>query len=131
MRLQRIQCDRGAWRDSYMASALVTFFTDTSKQRMLARIWLAMAAVVCGVVFWQLYPTLMALPQMGTQTLNRMAVSLMLKPWNFLPWAILVITGIIWPWEMRRVWRPYPELKSIFLMSSAAALSFIVDLLRS
>jgi hypothetical protein len=116
---------------SIMASSLVRFFTDTSKQRLLARIWFAAGVVLFGFVVWQQYPTLAAHPQVGTRTLIRMNVSLMLKPWNFLPWAVLVITGIIWPWKMRSVWRQYPDLKGIFLMCSVAVLCFIADLLIS
>jgi hypothetical protein len=114
---------------STMARHLVRFFTDTSKQRLLARIWFASAVVLFGFVVWQHYPTFVAHRQVGTRALIRMDVSLMLKPWNFLPWAVLVITGIIWPWKMRSVWRQYHDLKGIFLMCSVAVFCFIADLL--
>jgi len=110
-------------------SNMARLFTDASKQRLLARIWFVAAVVLCGSVVWQKYPTLLAHPQVGTRALVRMDVSFMLKPWNFLPWGVLAVTGIIWPWKMRSVWRQYPELKSIFLMCSVAVLCFIADLL--
>jgi hypothetical protein len=116
---------------SIMTRNLVRFFTDTSKQRMLTRIWSAAGVVLFGFVLWQQYPTLAAHPQVGTRAFIRMGVSLILKPWNFFPWAVLVIIGIIWPWKMRSVWRQYSDLQGIFLMCSVAVLCFIVDLLIS
>lgn len=126
-----IERPKGGAAGSNMARSLVRFFTDASKQRPLARIWFASGVALFGFVVWQQYPTLAAHRQVGTRALIRMDVSLMLKPWNFLPWAVLVITGIIWPWKMRSVWRQYPDLKGIFLMCSVAVLCFIADLLIS
>jgi hypothetical protein len=120
---------QGSAAGSNVASPLVKFLADASNQPLLARLWFAAAVVLFGLIIWQQYPALLAYPTVGIRASMRMDLSIMFKPWNLLPWAVLDIAGIIWPWKMRKVWRQYPELSSIFLMCCVAVVCFIVDLL--
>ena len=99
-----------------------------NRQTLWANLWFlsAILLTVSGVV--QEFPSLVANPRMGTREMMHLGSSLMLKPWNLVPWMVLVTTGIAWTWRRRDIWRQDRGSMYVFAMCSFSVVWFIVTL---
>lgn len=97
-----------------------------NRQTLGANLWFlaAISLTVSGVA--QQIPSLVANPRMATQETMLLGSSLMLKPWNLIPWMALVTIGIVWTWRLRGVWKQDRGIMYDFAMCAFSIAWFIV-----
>jgi hypothetical protein len=103
-------------------------FRDMNRQTLGANLWFLAGILLTVSATVQQFPTLAANPGMNTHDMMHLGLSLMLKPWNLIPWMVLVTTGIVWTWRRRGVWKKDRGVLYVFAMCAFSVVWFIVAL---
>jgi hypothetical protein len=103
-------------------------FSDMNRQTLWANLWFLAAILLTLSAMAQEFPSLVANPRMSTREMMHLGSSLMLKPWNLLPWIVLVTTGIAWTWRRRDIWQQDRSSMYVFAMCSFSVVWFVVTL---
>jgi hypothetical protein len=111
-----------------MLDAFWKLFTDETKQAKLVTIWWACGFVLTLIGAFCFYRRFGFPPAIAQTEYRRASMSVMLKPWLFLPWVVLVTLGTAWPWKMRKTWTRTPDLKWMFFACTISILSLFVNL---
>jgi hypothetical protein len=99
-----------------------------NRQTLWGNLWFLAAILLTVMAAVQEFPSLVANPRMGTREMMRLGSSLMLKPWNLIPWMALVTIGIVWTWRRRDAWRQDRGSMYVFAMCAFSVVWFIVTL---